>query len=109
MEKGREIAGDLPSILGALAQIYGCAGNTPRSRRLLAQLHDLARLRHVAANSFAVAHLGLREPEEALQWLEKGFADHEPAMAMIKVLPVYDDLRSLPQFQSLIERMGFPA
>lgn len=106
LEKGRELSGDLPSVLGALGQAYGCAGNAPKARRILARLNEIARRRHVSAVCFAAIHLGLREKQAALEWLEKGCERREPAMAGIGVHPLYDELRGEPRFESLVERVG---
>ena len=38
LEKGRAMAGDVPSILGALGQSYALAGQAPSARRLLEEL-----------------------------------------------------------------------
>jgi tetratricopeptide (TPR) repeat protein len=105
-EKGRELAGDLPSVLGALGQAYACAGNAPKARRLLARLQEISRRRHVSSICFAVIHLGLHEADAALEWLEKGCERREPALASINVHPIYDDLRGNPRFEALVERIG---
>jgi serine/threonine-protein kinase len=105
-EKGRELAGDLPSVIGALGQAYACAGNAPKARRLLARLRDIARRRHVSSICFAVIHMGLHEADEALGWLERGCERREPALAAIGVHPIYDDLRGNPRFDALLRRIG---
>jgi serine/threonine-protein kinase len=106
LEKGRELSGDLPSVLGALGQAYGCAGNAPKARRILARLNEIARRRHVSAISFAAVHLGLHEKHAALEWLEKGCERREPALVAIGVHPIYDELRGEPRFEALLKQVG---
>ena len=48
------------------------------------------------------------EPEPALEWLEKAYEHHQPQMLHINAMPSFDELRSNPEFQDLLERIGFP-
>jgi serine/threonine-protein kinase len=106
-EKGRSLAGDVPSILAALAQNHALAGNECRARELLAELEQLSGTRYVATTCFAVAHLGLGEYGRALDWLEMGYDRRESPLSGLKVHPLYDPLRAEPRFQKLLERIGF--
>jgi hypothetical protein len=45
LEKGRRLAGEVPSILGALGQTWALAGRPDEARRLLDTLATLARER----------------------------------------------------------------
>ena len=106
LEKGRQISGDLPSVMGALAQTYGCSGNLVKARRMLARLHEIARGQHVAASCLALAHLGLGQQEEALEWLERGVSRRDMPMTQIGVHAAYDALRGDPRFEELVRRVG---
>ena len=59
----------------------------------------------VVAASQAV---GLGKPEEAIDWLEKAFADRSNGMVFLKVEPELDDLRSNPRFVTLQQKLNFP-
>lgn len=48
------------------------------------------------------------EPQAALEYLEKAFQHHEPQLLHIKANPVFDELRTTPEFQDLLHRIGFP-
>lgn len=106
-EKGRSLAGDLPSILAAIGQVHGLAGDEPRAREMLARLERLSGTRYVTSACFAIVHIGLRETGRALDWLEKGCERKESPMVGLKVHPVYDPLRAEPRFQALLKRLGF--
>jgi len=108
LEKGRELAGDVPNILAALGQVLALSGDVRGARDLLAQLSARALEGYVPSTCFAVVHLGLSETGRALEWLEKGCEQHELTMTMVKVHPVYDPLRQEPRFQALLQRMRFP-
>ena len=108
LEKGRSLAGDVPNILAALGQVCALAGDTKTARGFLAQLTAMALEVYVPSTSFAIIHLGLGEIARALDWIEKGCAQRELAMAMLKVHPVYDPLRGEPRFQAVLQQMKFP-
>jgi tetratricopeptide (TPR) repeat protein len=46
--------------------------------------------------------------KEALEWLEKAYAAHDPNMPYISVDPIFDNLRDEPEFQDLLNRMKLP-
>jgi len=49
-------------------------------------------------------HLG--EKDQALEWLEKAFAERTPGLTGLKTRPHWDPLRSDPRFQDLLRRMN---
>jgi tetratricopeptide (TPR) repeat protein len=58
---------------------------------------DIARLCVFAENEECV-----------LNWLERGFEEHDPVMPYIAVHPLWDLVRDEPRFQALVRRMGLP-
>ncbi|HEY3139342.1 MAG TPA: protein kinase [Blastocatellia bacterium] len=59
-------------------------------------------------DELAKEHLRIGEKEEALRWLEKGFAASEPWIGELKADPFWDGLRAEPRFQDLLRRIGAP-
>jgi len=106
LQKGRSLSGEIPNILGALGQTYALASRPADARRLLEELSELTKRRHVASSCFALIHLGLGEKERALEWLENGCQNREGPMVALRVHPAYDDLRGEPRFQTLLRRIG---
>jgi tetratricopeptide (TPR) repeat protein len=106
LEKGRRLQGNIPTILGALGQSYGLAGNEDKAKSLLGELDAMSRHRHAQATCFALIHLGLGNKECALQWLERGCGQRDISLAALGVHPVYDPLRSEPRFKALLEKIG---
>ncbi len=104
-EKGRSMAGEVPSILGALGQSYALAGRHAEARRLLDELSALARERYVPSTPFALVHAGLGEREEAIAWLEVGADRHDLPLTVINTHPAYDSLRDHPRFTALVDRI----
>jgi serine/threonine-protein kinase len=105
LERGWALAGDIPNVLAAMAQIHAMAGNERRARQLLDDLTELGRTGYVSNTCFAIIHIGLGETARALDWLEKGFQGRDLPMCNIKVHPIYDPLRGEPRFETLLRQM----
>ncbi len=48
------------------------------------------------------------ETDEAFDWLERGYREHDTTMLWLKVTAAFDPLRSDPRFDDLLRRIGFP-
>lgn len=105
LETGLSLAGELPTILGALGQAYGLAGKHTEARNILEKLRGLSAVRPVPSTCFALTHLGLGDKKAALAWLETAVQRHEASVVAIAVHPAYDDLREEAQFQALVDRI----
>jgi hypothetical protein len=57
LQKGRSLAGDVPSIVAALGQVHGLMGDELRARELLAELERLSETGHVPAACFRLHDL----------------------------------------------------
>jgi len=56
----------------------------------------------------AIEYGFLGDKEQTLRWLEKGFAGKSEMLTMLKVNRAFDFMRSDPNFQDLIRRVGSP-
>jgi DNA-binding winged helix-turn-helix (wHTH) protein/TolB-like protein/Tfp pilus assembly protein PilF len=90
-----------------IGMINAAQGNRDEALRVLADLQQAARQRHVERQFFAWIYLALGEKEQALQWLEQAYTAHESSMLALGA-PLWDSLRNHPRFQALERRMGFP-
>ncbi len=95
--------------LAALGYAYARAEEEERARGVLMQLEELARHSYVSAYEVAKIHVGLGEKAEALEWLERAYAERAVGLVAVKVDPVFDPLHSDQQFQGLLRRMALPA
>jgi len=92
--------------LGTLGYMYARAGDRVRALRILDELKQTSAHGHLLNYGMAVIHAGLNEPEQALDWLERGWREHSFQLANLDVDPVLDSLRSHPRFRELVRRIG---
>src|SRR5882724_3712468 len=107
-EKGVKLSGGSPMITAALAQTLATAGRKKEAIQLLDGLTKLATQKYVAPCFFAGIHLGLEEPDRAIECLEKSFEEHSHWLIYLHIDPSMDPLRPDPRFQDLLRRIGLP-
>jgi TolB-like protein/DNA-binding winged helix-turn-helix (wHTH) protein/Tfp pilus assembly protein PilF len=97
--------GNILAVLG-----YACAraGRIAEARAIGAQLQKLSAEGYVSAYSRGIFHLGLGEREHALAQLEQAYEERSWLVSLLKVDPLFDDLRGEPQFEALVRRLNFP-
>jgi len=109
LRKAVELSHGTPLMTSALANAYARAGNKAEAERLLADLISQSKKQYVSPYYFAVVYVGLGKPEQAIDWLEKAFADRSNGLVFLKVEPELDDLRSNPRFVALQQKLNFPS
>jgi len=92
---------------GLLAHALACAGRRGEADTIVADLVRCADERYVDAVLRAAAHVGLDQPKEAIDCLERA-ADDRSALLVVGY-PVLDPLRSDARFARLMARLGLPA
>ena len=99
--------GDAFMALGYMGYAHGLAGQRAEAKNLLNILKDISRRKYVSLYSMVVIHLGLEEPEPALDLLEKLFKEGNDWLVWLKVSPELKILRNHPRFKDLLMRVGF--
>ncbi len=105
LEKGARMADD-PSVLGFLGQAYAIAGRKEEAHQLLEKLLEFRKQRYTPAYALALIYLGLGDRNEALNWLEQSYRDHDGnAIGPIRIDPLLIPLRGDPRFEALAEKI----
>jgi len=107
-ERASGYAPEFTDALGLLGYAYGKAGRAPEARAIGSRLGQLSATRYISGYILAHYHLGLGEREQALTELERAYEDRSWLVALLKVDPLYDELRAEPRFQALLDRLKFP-
>jgi tetratricopeptide (TPR) repeat protein len=79
---------------------------TRLARRMLESLGEERTRRRVPPMPFAMLHAQLGERDEAIAWLERALADHDPVLLLVRVHPYFDSLRDDPRLEPLLRRAG---
>ncbi len=106
LEKAVSLSGRNPHYLAALGHAYGVSGKTERAQKILDELEKRSRQHYVSPYNMALTHIGLGNKEQALAWLEKAYEKRSFYLITINSWPWFDSLRSHPQFQDLVRRIG---
>ncbi len=100
------LSGDDPPFIATLGHTYTVAGKRSEEMKILKELKERSKREYVTTYYIAGMYAGLGQKEQAFEWLEKAYEEREVALA--KVDPWFDPLRSDPRFQSLLHRMNLP-
>ena len=97
---------DSPTTLEMLGGAYAAAGRNADAEKVLVELTEQANVHYVCPYEVATLYAGLKKTDQALEWLEKGYADHADCMPWIATDAKFDALRDHAQFRDLVSRIG---
>ncbi len=106
LREGVTVTGRHPGMLAYLGYTYARAGREAEARLVLQELRERATSEYVAADYFAVAHLGLREMDAALEWLERAVRERALHVVFLGFDPLFDELRDNRRFHGLLQSVG---
>ena len=95
-------------LILALEQGYKIAGPRGAVKELVNTLANTFKPYTGASLTIASLYALLNEKEASLEWLEKACQEHAPFLVHLKAHPVFDFIRSDPQFHNIIQTIGFP-
>ena len=107
LEKARDYSGGEQDKIACLGYAYGISGREADARKILEQLNNIAsRGQYVSPLHVAFVYEGLRDHDNALDWLERAYQRRDEYMVYLNVYPEFRELHSNPRFQSLLARIG---
>jgi TolB-like protein len=94
------------TVSGRFGNALALAGHRAEAIIILDHLkkRPVGSANHVEA-AFICAGLG--ERDQAFDFLEQAYREHEPELAFLNVEPLFDSLHSDPRFASLVHRIGW--
>jgi serine/threonine-protein kinase len=96
------------SLTGVPGYIYAVSGHIAEAKKELDRLKNLRKTEYIPAVSLAYICAGLREKDEAMFWLEKGFEEHAFQMQLLQVDPRFESIRDDARFKELVRKVGLP-
>jgi serine/threonine-protein kinase len=94
-----------PFSLAMLGQACARQGKTDEARKVLARLREQAKSQYVSPYAFAVVLTALGDKAHAIDELEHNYDDTGFYISLIKVDPLFDDLRGQPRFEALVQKI----
>jgi TolB-like protein/Tfp pilus assembly protein PilF len=107
-EKAKQL-GDNTYVSTLCAQAKAYVGDKDAARRMLSDLDEMSRHREVVGYDRALLYLSLNNKEEALRWLEQGYAERDGSnISTIKIDPLFLSLHGDPRFEALVQKVMAP-
>jgi tetratricopeptide (TPR) repeat protein len=108
IEKVPAMNRDLPAVAGLRGYIHGLLGERSEALQIIEQLKAISKQRYVPGFYIALAYAGLRDNDQAFDWLEKSREERFVRLAYLAREPLWDPIRSDPRFGELVRRVGIP-
>ena len=93
-----------PEVAASLGFAYATAGRRSDAEAILERLRALSERRYVSGLYMAIIYAGLKDQDRALEYLNKAYESRHPGLVLIRVDPIFDDLRSDNRFKQLVKR-----
>jgi TolB-like protein/DNA-binding winged helix-turn-helix (wHTH) protein/Flp pilus assembly protein TadD len=107
-QKAIMISGGDQDATAALAHVYAVLGRNADAERVLRTLQIRSKESYVSPYLVATIYAGLGEKAAAFKFLEEAYRQRSPDLVWyLKADPRIDNLRAEPQFQSLLQQIGF--
>jgi TolB-like protein/Tfp pilus assembly protein PilF len=91
-----------------IAYVYGVTGEKEKAMEILDYYLEKSKNEFVHYASIFFIYSALNNKDAAFEWLERTYDEQEAYIGLLQVEPMFDNLRSDPRFQDLIDRMNFP-
>jgi TolB-like protein/DNA-binding winged helix-turn-helix (wHTH) protein/tetratricopeptide (TPR) repeat protein len=104
LKKAIELSGGSSIFTSNLAHAYARSGNTTEAVRILNELKNSSRPGFSKGPEIALVYVGLQRYDEAMDWLEKAYAERFNPTVVLR--PSFDPLRSHSRYQDLMRRIG---
>ena len=85
---------------------HAVAGHTAEAQKYLDRLLGMSQSIYMSPGYLAVAYIGLKDYEKAFECLYKAYEARDSMLLFLRVLNVYDPLRSDPRFADLLVKAG---
>jgi TolB-like protein/DNA-binding winged helix-turn-helix (wHTH) protein/Flp pilus assembly protein TadD len=106
LQKALQLSGNSPTCIANLARAFVASGKRSEAVKLLSDLKKRSTSGYSYASEIAMIYLSLGDTDQAMNWLEKGYAERFNPSVLLR--PGFDPLRSEPRFQDLVRRIGLP-
>jgi len=108
-ERGTAVSRRAPYFLAFEAYCLHGLGRPGEAALRVRELEAMARSAYMPQYFMAIAAVGVGRLDDAVAWLERGYADRDPFLVELKMNPWFDPVRSDARVQRIIRAMDFPS
>ena len=107
-QKSIPLSGDSPDEPAALAIAFALSGKPGAARKIMDELMGQSKAKYLSPTVMAALYASLGEKDQAFALLDKAYNERDSLLALLKVEPLFDGLRSDPRFTGVVRRVGLP-
>src|SRR2546428_13383530 len=96
---------DLSYATAGVAHVLALSGRRREAEAMVAELEARAREHYVTPVALCIAHLGLRNVDQAFHWLDRAYEDRRGWLTYMQGDPNFDPLPEGPPIAPLFETM----
>ncbi len=97
-----------PDLAAAIGEDYSRSGYSGVLQSSLEGVNEVSKRRYVSSYNTAQIYARLGDKPQALAMLERAYGARDGNLTYLKIDPVFDDLRSDPQFQGVLHKLAIP-
>lgn len=98
---------DWPVIIAAAGHAYAQWGHKSDATAALGRMNELTKEEYVTPYGIALIYAGLDDRQQAMNSLQNAYEDRSHWLVWLNLDPRFDNVRSDPRFQELLQRMKF--
>lgn len=106
LQRSIPLSGESPDESVDLARAYARAGNRQESMKILADLLESSKNRYLSPTTIGSIYVALGDNDKAFEWFDRAFEQRDYLLVLMKVDPMFDNVRSDSRFLKLMERVG---
>lgn len=91
-----------------LASAHARAGNLDVVSDLLEDLRSRSEGDPVAPRCFVLVYATIGELDRAFYWMDRAYEAHDPYLFFMRVMPLFDPMRTDLRFDRMLRRLGIP-
>ncbi len=96
---------DDPLLLELLGICYSFSGRRNEAKKVLDKLAQIEKKRYVSSFFRSLIHLGLRQKNQAIEWLNEAYKERDHWLEFLNVDPRFDSMRDDPKFKNILKKM----
>jgi tetratricopeptide (TPR) repeat protein len=104
-QRGLKSYGDSTNMLATFAHAAALADQKNLAEKILKQLLELSEKMYVSAYDIASVYVGLKNHEEALNWLEKAYQERAYLLVYLETDPIMGQLRDEERYQKIAKKI----